>query len=124
MKTPVHAAIEAVSAVLARENAALAALDLVRAGGFLAEKRAATDALALALVAGTGTLPAPAQAEQLRDLAGENRRLLERAIAVQGRVIAVIARAVPRNAVAPRYAAHGGMARAPRPLPVALSARA
>jgi hypothetical protein len=124
MKSGVQASVEALSVILVQENAALAALDLVSAGGFLAAKRAATEALARAGEADPGTMPDLAVAERLRDLAAENRRLLERAIAVQGRVIAVVARATPRSAVMPRYGANGGLARTGRPAAVALSARA
>ena len=46
-------------------------------------------------------------ARRLQALAQENKRLLERAIAVQGRVIGVIARAARRAAMAP----HRAMAR-------------
>jgi len=54
----------------------------------------------------------------------QGRRLLERAIAVQGRVIAVVARATPRPVVMPRYGATGVLARTGRPPPMALSSRA
>ena len=78
---------------LEAENAALAALDLPRAAGMLADKRSA-----VAEFDAVRTAPAPSEAAQrmarrLQGLAMENKRLLERAIAVQGRVIGVIARA-------------------------------
>jgi len=118
---PVEAA-ERLADVLSRENAALAALDLRRAAGMLAEKQAAATAL-LAALAGGGA-PAPLHARLLHDLAGENRRRLEHAIAVQGRVIGLIARALRSAPTAtPRYGATGAMA-AGRGAPVALSARA
>jgi len=118
---PVEAA-ERLAAVLKRENAALAALDLRGATAMLAEKQAAAAEL-LAALAGGGA-PPPLHARLLRDLAGENRRRLEHAIAVQGRVIGLIARALRSAAPpAPRYGATGAMA-AGRAAPVALSARA
>ena len=79
----------------------------------LAEKQAAAAALLEALAGGGA--PPPLHARLLRDLAGENRRRLEHAIAVQGRIIGLIARrcAVPlrqRRAMAPpaRWRWHGG----------------
>jgi hypothetical protein len=124
MKIALQAAVETLSAVLAQENAALVALDFVRATGFLVAKRAATDSLALAGEQNPGGKPTREAAVRLRDLAAENRRLLERAIAVQGRVIAVVARAEPRPTVMPRYGATGILARSARPAAMALSARA
>lgn len=114
--------------VLQRENSALAALDLARAASLLAEKRIATDAFALAqAVTGSAVVDRPGAvidvATRLRELSAENRRLLERAIAVQSRVIGVIARAMPASAT-PRYGATGAMARAGRAIAFTLSARA
>jgi hypothetical protein len=90
---------------LESENAALAALDLPRAA--------------------VRTAPVPSEAAQrmarrLQGLAMENKRLLERAIAVQGRVIGVVARA----ATAATEPAGYGPARGRRPAPMALVARA
>jgi hypothetical protein len=105
---------------LETENAALAALDLPRAAGMLADKRSA-----VADFDAVRTGPAPSEAAQrmarrLQGLAMENKRLLERAIAVQGRVIGVIARA----ATAATEPAGYGPARGRRPAPMAFSARA
>ena len=58
-------------------------------------------AQAIAAAGATGALAADQRsaaeqlAARLRDLAQENRRLLEHAIAVQGRVIGLVARALP-----------------------------
>ncbi|MDR3537441.1 MAG: hypothetical protein P4L71_13170 [Acetobacteraceae bacterium] len=112
--------------VLQRENTALAALDLARAASMVAEKRFAADAFALAQgVAGAlDDQPKVVDvATRLRDLADENRLLLERAIAVQSRVIGVIARAMPPSTT-PRYAATGTLTRSARPVAFTLSARA
>jgi hypothetical protein len=124
MKSALQAAVEVLSTVLEQENAALSALDLVGAGRCLATKRIATDALVKAGETHSADRPSIAAAMRLRDLAAENRRLLEHAIAVQGRVIAVVARAMPRSTMLPRYAAGGMLAYTGRPGPVALSARA
>lgn len=124
------------ASLLERENAALTALDFPRAVQMLEDKRRATEAFTAAQsvaasAAASGSTLAPGQpraihdlAERLRVLADENKWLLERAMAVQGRVIGTIARAVPRVAQAnPRYGA-GGTVNAPRRLPpMALSAR-
>jgi hypothetical protein len=137
---PIRALIAAAVALadtLSRENAALVALNLPAALVLLAEKQAATEAFtaaharAAAALAKTPGLPAADQelaetvGARLRELAAENKRLLERALRVQGRVMGSIARALPRAlATAPRYDAVGGIAGANRPPPVALSARA
>ena len=105
---------------LESENAALAALDLPRAAGMLANKQSA-----VAEFDAVRTAPAPSEAAQrmarrLQGLAMENKRLLERAIAVQGRVIGVVARA----ATAAMEPGDYGPARGRRPAPMAFSARA
>jgi hypothetical protein len=106
---------------LAQENRALTALHLPRAAGMLEAKTRALEAFAAAqILAEKGVAGALAsdrrrEAEQLaarlRDLARENRRLLEHAIAVQGRVIGLVARAGPDQATelgGARYGASGG----------------
>jgi hypothetical protein len=98
---------------LAAENAALRALDLPGAAALLVQKQAALAAFAAARTCGR---PAPAllpTAIRLRELAEENRRLLERAITVQTRVLGVLAGAARSVNVAPRYSRSG--AYAPRP---------
>ena len=117
--------------VLARENQALAALDLVRAASMLEDKQR----LAAAFAAAQAELPAALLsrrasdqqaarelAARLGELARENQRLLERAIGVQGRVVATVAEAAQP---APR---HYGARGAPKPdskiAPLAFSARA
>ena len=110
--------------ILARENAALHAMDLPAATALVAEKSTALAALATALHTDAPVLPSPLVA-RLRDLAAENQRLLETALTVQGRVLGVIARAAAQQAQrgGPRYGMGGGMAAA-RPAAIAISARA
>ncbi len=109
--------------LLTQENAALAALDLPRAAAMLAAKQDAIARLAAAQdVADRAALQA--LASQLQALATANGALLERAIAVQSRVIGVVASAIPRAVNAPRYGARGGIAQAGRPAAFALAARA
>jgi hypothetical protein len=125
MPVPVIVAARRLSEVLDRENTALKAMDIRRATALLPEKSAAIADL-------TASGEAPGTADPARDLAGiarrleglaaENRRLLERAIVVQQRVIGIVARAAASAARAPAYGAHGRMERVTRPL--AFSARA
>ncbi len=124
------------AAVLEAENAALAALDLPRAGAMLAAKTRAAEAFVAAQGVARGMSQGPSQEgspgagavppQRLRALLHENQRLLERAIAVQGRVIGIIARALPRAMRDPataRYSAQGRAVPA-RLSAVAVSARA
>jgi hypothetical protein len=115
--------------VLDRENAALATLDLARAASMLAEKEEAVAAFTHACRKGRATPDLAGLATRLGEAASRNRQLLERGIAVQGRVLAVIARAASRAlaAQAPdrcslRYGAHGGAALARTPLALSLRA--
>jgi hypothetical protein len=105
---------------LESENAALAALDLQRAAGMLADKRSAVADFDSVRTAPVQRDAAERMARRLQGLAMENKRLLERAIAVQGRVIGVVARA----ATAATEQAGYGPERGHRPAPMALSARA
>lgn len=126
-----HAALSAADALartITAENHALSALDLPVAVRLLTQKRQHGEAFlaaqARSLAAGLPALPRD-RLKQLADLASDNKRLLERAIIVQGRVISSIARAVPRAVAGPdqRYAGDGKPA-AGRPVAMALSARA
>src|SRR6185437_13028152 len=99
-----------------------AAFDLSRANAVLAEKQVAANRLAALLQARQAVQPAAAA--HLRNLVEKNRRLLQRAIAVQGQVIALIAGALPRRAGPVRYAACGSPASASAPVPFTLFARA
>ncbi len=105
---------------LEAENTALTSLDLPQAGAMLARKQRA-----LADLAAAQTLPvqhdsAQRMVRRLQNLALENKRLLERAIAAQGRVMGVVA-----SAAAPAVAPTGyGAARGQRPAAFALSAKA
>jgi hypothetical protein len=106
---------------LQAENAALSALDLPRAAGMLVDKQRAV--AGLVSVQGTPASREAAErvARRLQALAMENKRLLERAIAAQGRVIGVIARAASPT---PQPTAYGSLRHSGRPAPLALSARA
>jgi len=118
---------------LAKENAALSVHNLPAAAAMLAEKRAA---LAAFDAAGGAEAEGPARppatdaaagtlAAKLRELAETNRRLLERAIAVQGRVVAIVAEAAGGRgpARASGYTARGTIRRPPEPLAIAVTER-
>lgn len=122
--------------MLERENAALAAMDLRAAAAMFPAKDAAASAFAMAESALHDGMAAALNAEQqrlaralaerLRELAEANRRLLERAINVQGQVLGTIARAVaqaPQRSPPPRYGATGAVAQAGRQPPVVLWSR-
>ena len=115
-------AAERLATVLKRENSALAALDLRGAAAMLAEKQAGRGSIAGG-AGGWRRAATIARAAAARPGGGEPAGL-EHAIAVQRRIIGLIARAL-RSATppAPRYGATGAMAAA-RVAPVTLSARA
>ena len=99
-------AAQRLAEALRAENEALARLDLSAAADLAAPKRQASDAFAAAYAAARGSgvrvepaarADAEAVAARLRDLSAENRRLLERAIDLQSRVIETIAGAARPN---------------------------
>lgn len=100
MIEPLMIAAQRLMEALRAENEALARLDLAAAGELARAKRQAADAFAAAYDAAqrTGSRAEGADrhraeevALRLRDLTAENRRLLERAIDLQSRVIETIA---------------------------------
>jgi hypothetical protein len=118
---------------LRAENEALAALDLPRAAGLATAKLQATDAFAAACAAAakTGTRaegPARRDAAEMTDrlqqLGEENRRLLQRAIAIQSQVIETIAGAALPRAAAPGYGAAGRPTMVRQAPPLAMATRA
>lgn len=124
------AGIRLADALLA-ENEALARLDMPGAAGLAGAKVRAADAFAAAFTAATKTGARPdgaaqregarAMAERLEGLGAENKRLLQRAISVQSRVIETIAAAALPRAANPVYGAAG---RRPAPLRQAAPAMA
>ena len=101
------AAIRRLASVLARENAMLAVLDLGAVGALAEEKAAALAALG-PVAAGSAAPDMAGEVRSLAAAAAENKRLLERALAVQGRVIALVVRAA-----APAVGTGAGAYRAP-----------
>ena len=114
---------EELAAVLKAENAALAALDMPRAVALL-DRKSAKVAIFEALRPTSSHAEAVTLLEQLAALAQENRRLLDRAIKAQGRVIGVIAGLVRQTPIAPRYGARGKLRPERAPLTLTLSAQA
>ena len=86
--------------ILVAENAALTRHDPEAAIALLDQKLAAASALPAAGLT-------PELGERLRDLAAENRRLLEHAIEVQSRIITMVARAAQAVPPVARYGAEG-----------------
>ncbi len=135
MSPALIAAAVGLAAVLAEENRALERLDLPAAAALLDAKTSAlgafTAAQALEPSKQAGSFRQSdeadrrALAEHLADLAQENRRLLEHAMAVQGRIIGMVARAAPRAAAnGGRYRACGTHAIAQRGTAIAISTKA
>jgi hypothetical protein len=127
---PLVAAARRLDATLRAENAALAALDLARAASLLPDKARAADAFIAAqkltdfgAIAPTGRAEVAALSARLTELAAENRRLLDRALRVQSRVIRMIAEAVPATGAA-RYGARGTVTPSGLATPWTLSAQA
>lgn len=130
MNAPIIDAATRLADILTRENTALRAMDMAAATALLADK---TQALADFTAAGEADARVPqtlrpiaeSLARNLRDLVMENRRLLDIALHVQGRVLGVIARAAAQqtNQAAPRYG-DGGTPTPSRPAAIAISARA
>ena len=129
------AAAEALSETLKSENAALESLDFKAAVMLLQQKqvhgRAFMTAQAQALANDIGSLPRARLrqlAVELGSLASDNKRLLERALTVQSRLIANLAQAVPRATAAnggmDHYTSEGRHRRERIPTAVALRARA
>jgi hypothetical protein len=107
------AAVERLSLLLREENAALSAMAFARAGGLLAPKHAAADALAAAWRAAEPDHVAPEAMQALGLLAEENRQLLKRAMRVQRRVLDMVARAAKSSHRAGGYGSAGKPAAAP-----------
>ena len=105
-------AIERLSGLLIEENAALEAMDFARAGGLLAAKHAAADALAAAWRAADAPPPPSEHMRALGALAEENRQLLKRAMRVQRRVLDLVAKAARSAPHGARYGSGGKLAAA------------
>jgi hypothetical protein len=110
MTQSLEQAVQAMTKLLIDENQALTQMNFARAGALLAPKHAAADALAAAWRAAAATEAPPADLIRLGELAEENRRLLNRAMRVQRRVLDLVAKAARNSHPAPRYGAGGRVA--------------
>lgn len=130
MKQHLQDAVVRLTTVLRAENAALTAQDFGLVGSFVAEKSAALTALnALSVkhdpgVQGEDRPPAERLGFELRQVAAENKRLLEQAILVQNRIMAILAGAARQAQTPQGYAAKGHRPRAALASAVALIVRA
>jgi hypothetical protein len=118
--------VSSLSDTLARENAALDALDLAAAVAVLPDKRRALALLTDAAPVTVSSEQRPAMEaalRRLRDLAGENRVLLQRALTVQSRVIDIVAGALPRAHPGGRYSPSGARVIPPRAMSWSMSTR-
>ena len=119
MTSSFNSTIQVLAKLLVEENTALANMDFARAGALLAPKHAAADALAAAWRASPASDMPEVELLQLGKLADENRRLLNRAMRVQRRVLDLVARAARSAQPTARYSADGqaaGHANRPRAL--------
>lgn len=113
--------VQRLADVLEQENLALRRLDFPAAVALVAAKEAA---LAELTETPLPTIQRTALAQRLVGLASENHALLERAIAVQTRIVRIVARAaIPPPAVM-RYNGYGGRLPSNRAGALALSTRA
>ncbi|MBU8537649.1 hypothetical protein [Falsiroseomonas tokyonensis] len=131
MMQPLIVAAQRLTEALRAENEALARLDLTSAAALARPKQQASDAFAAAYDAASRTDSKAQGADRarveelalrLRDLGAENRRLLERAIDLQSRVIETIAGATRPSG--PGTYGDRGLHRDGRHAPLSLSARA
>ena len=119
-----HQTGEGLAGLLSKENAALTALDLQGAVAML-ETKAILIARFEALKPDQSQHQAAVELlARLALLAAENRRLLDRAIKAQKRVIGVIAGVVRQTPLAPRYGNQGALRSTRAPLTLTLSSEA
>jgi hypothetical protein len=113
--------------VLTRENAALRRLDFVAAVALGQTKETALLGMTKDRIAAPVTDRDPALlalGRRINGLVVENRALLERAIAVQIRIVGIIVRAAPPSPALGQYVASGFRSLPRRASAMALSARA
>jgi hypothetical protein len=110
--------------VLTRENDALKRMDFAAAVALGPAKETALADLVKQPRMPATPPPLAALGHRLGGLAAENQVLLERAIAVQTRIIRIVARACAPPPAATRYGGHTGRAPSNRASALALSTRA
>jgi hypothetical protein len=124
MSADIAKIVQHLTDVLTQENEALKRLDYAAAVALSPVKEAALASLTKQPVGQALPPSLVALGRRLGSLAAENQVLLERAIAVQTRIVRIIARAgTPPPAVA-RYGGYGGRAPSRRAAAMAISTRA
>jgi hypothetical protein len=116
--------VQRLTDVLRRENDALKRLDFTAAGALGPEKEAALAGLTKQSEGRILSPPLVALGRRLAELATENQLLLERAIAVQTRIVRIVARAAAPPPAMMRYGGHGRRTPPHRTAAMALSTRA
>jgi hypothetical protein len=124
MKADLIAAAQRLADVLAQENDALKRMDLVAAVALSQAKQAALEELTKHPAALAPPLSLQTLGQALAKLANENQLLLERAIAVQTRVVRIVARACAPPPAAARYGSRNSRITSSRTAALALSTRA
>ena len=108
MSTGVLDAAQRLADLLAQENAALKRMDFPAAVALVPAKEAALAELTRQPAPLAIPPPLAALGKRLGSLASENQALLERAIAVQTRIVRIVARASAPPPAAARYGGYGG----------------
>ena len=124
MSNDLTEAAQRLAEVLTRENDALRQMDFSAAVALVPAKEAALADLTRQPRIRTIPPQLARIGELLGDLAAENQALLERAIAVQTRIVRIVARAGAPPPAGVRYGGHGGRVASNRTAALALSTRA
>jgi hypothetical protein len=121
MIDPHQRAAQRLADLLAQENEALKRLDYLAAAELVPAKEVALGELEKAP---RGSTVQTGLGQRLSALAIENQALLERAIAVQTRIVRIVARASTPVAATTRYNGYGGRAPQTRAAALAVSTKA
>lgn len=124
MSSDLTEAAQCLADTLARENEALKRVDYAAAVALLPAKEAALDELARHPRPTSLPPKLAALGRSLGDLAAENQILLERAVAVQTRVVRIVVNAVKPAPAARPYGTKRGRSPSERSVPMAISTRA
>ena len=124
MSTGLLDAAQHLADLLMQENAALKRMDFPAAVALVPAKEAALADLTKQPAMRAIPPPLAALGQRLGDLAIENQGLLERAIAVQTRIVRIVARAGAPPPAATRYGGHSSRTPSTRASALALSTSA
>jgi hypothetical protein len=115
---------ERLAGVLEQENEALSRMDFSAAIALVPAKEAALAELTKHSISSAMATAPTGLGQRLGELAAENQTLLERAVAVQTRVVRIVARACTPHVDTAQYNRDGNRAPMPRTAALALSTRA